>query len=287
VRCIGAACLAWLAFAAPALAAGYDDFTLGMTANLRGESERAVTAFTAALAAPDLAAPYKPAAYRGRASAYLQLDKCPEAMADIKAFEALRQSDRPLLRLRVWVELCLTDAVAARKDFELLNKNKLDAGDLWSFAMWQWRYGLYDEAAANARDGFKQSDKTVQFSLFVLLWQAVNEIRAGKFDANALSASLAEVKYAGWPRPIFDLYLGKLTPEALLGKASSSFWDTAKQAQRCEVNFFAAEWHLGRHDTGAATAMLLDGVKTCPADLVALSSAKTELKRLGVAVPKE
>jgi len=279
--------MALAAWSVPASAAGYDDFTLGMTANLRGESERAIASFTAALAASDLAAPYKPAAYRGRASAYLQLDKCQEAMADIKAYEALRQSDRPLLRLRVWVELCLKDAGAARKDFELLNKNKLDAGDLWNFAVWQWRYGLYDEAAANARDAFKQSDKTGQFALYVLLWQALNENRAGKLDVGALSASLAELKYAGWPRPIVDLYLGKLTPESLLSKASSSFWDVTTQAQRCEANFFAAEWHLGRNDTGAATTMLLDVTKNCPTDFFELSSAKAELKRLGVAVPKE
>jgi len=33
---------------------------------------------------------YKPAAYRGRAISYLNLDKCPEAMADINAYEGLK-----------------------------------------------------------------------------------------------------------------------------------------------------------------------------------------------------
>ena len=91
MRCIGAACLAWVLLTAPVLAAGYDDFTSGMTANLRGESERAVASFTAALAAPDLVPAYKPAAYRGRAAAYLALEAVESLIEDCGIYSSLEE----------------------------------------------------------------------------------------------------------------------------------------------------------------------------------------------------
>jgi hypothetical protein len=275
-----------LALAAPVLAAGYDDFTAGMTANLRGDYTRAEAAFTAALAAPDLVPAYKPAAYRGRASAYLALDKCSEALADVKAFVALREPDISVIRLRVWANLCLKNADAARKDLDDIAKGKLDWDDLWGFARLEWRYGLYEVAAATAGESYKLADKREDATAYVLLWQFLNQIRAGKFDAAAAKASLTELKSRGWPRPVFDLYLGKLTPQKLQEEASS-FWKSKETEQRCEANFYTAEWHLGQSDTAAATPLLLDVAKNCPLEFIERYAAKSELKRLGVPVPEE
>lgn len=286
MRRVGAACLAWVVLAAPVLAAGYDDFTRGMTANLRGDSATAVVSFSAALAASDLVPVYKPAAFRGRASAYLAQDKCSEALADLKAYEGLKKPDNTVIALRVWAELCLKDAVAARKDLDTVAQGKLDVADLWDFSRLEWRYGLFDDATATAREAFKIADKKQYGTAYILLWQALSAVRAGKLDAGAIAVSLAELKLDDWPGPILDLYLGKQTPAGVQKEASS--WRESKEtAQRCEANFYTAEWYLGRNDTAAATPLLLAVNEKCPIDFIELTAARAELKRLGVPLPKE
>ena len=61
-----------------AYAAGYDDFTRGISANNAGNSDTAIAAFNAALNAGDLNASFVPNAYYGRAVAYLRKGKCAE-----------------------------------------------------------------------------------------------------------------------------------------------------------------------------------------------------------------
>jgi lipoprotein NlpI len=266
--------------------AGYDDFTQGMTANLRGDYAGAVTAFTSALAAPDLAAAYKPVAYRGRANAYLKQDKCQDAMADIKAFESLASQDDSIAVYRIWAELCLKDGAAARKDLDALAKGKLDASDLWEFARLEWKYELFSEAAATAGEAFQAADKKELTASYILLWQAVAAQRAGKFDAAAITAGLAGTELDDWPKPLFDLYLGKQTPQGVQKEAES--WRKSREdGQRCEANFYTAEWHLGQGDKASATPLLLAVVEKCPIEFIELPAAQSELERLGVPLPKE
>ena len=286
MRRVGAACLAWLALTVPVFAAGYDDFTLGVTANLRGESERAVTSFTAALAAPDLVPAYKPTAYYGRAAAYLQLDKCQEANADLQSYETLKGKDNSILILRVWAETCLKDVAAARKNLDALSKGKPGPVDIWELSRIEWRYGLFAEAADTAREAYKALDKKGTLAAYILLWQALSAERAGKPDPAAVAAGLKEIDSYDWPRPIFDYIQGKLTLQKLQKEAESSR-ESKELAQRCEANFYAAEFLLARNGTAAATPIFLDVAKNCPIDFIELSAAKTELRRLGVAIPKE
>jgi hypothetical protein len=267
-------------------AAGYDDFADGMTASLRSDDSRAVVSFTKALSSPDLVPAYKPAAYRGRALAYLRLDKCQEALADIKAFEAIQEPDETIGIYRVWAELCLKDPVTARKDYDTILKGKLGAFDLWQFARLEWQFDLFDEAMTTASDAFKAVDKKSTHAPYILLWQAVAAQRAGKLDAAVIVAGVTELGLDDWPKPLFDLYLGKQTPEGVQ-KEASSWHDSKDRAQRCEANFYTAEWYLGRSDKASATPLLMEVTRNCPVDFIELPAAVSELKRLGVEIPKE
>lgn len=273
--CVGVAC-----------AAGYDDFTQGLTLNLRGESEAAIKSFTTALASPDLVAAYRPAAYRGRGIAYLQLDKCQEALTDLKAYEALKGRDTPTAVYRLWAELCLKDVAAARKDLEEISKGKIAFADLWEFQRLEWRYDMFEDSMKTGQEAFKAVDKKNALASYILLWEAMAAHRAGKFDAAAVTAGLAETKLDDWPKPLLDLYLGKQTPQGVQKEATS--WRQSKEdAQVCEANFYTAEWHLGRGEKDAAVPLLLAVIKRCPVDFIELSAARSELKRQGVPVPKE
>lgn len=280
------ACSIIAVLAAPAGAAGYDDFTRGLTAKLRGDAATAITAFTAALAAPDLVPAYRPAAYRSRATAYLELDRCDEAMADITSYVALKGNDTGISWLRMWVHLCRKEAAAARQDYEGLTHATTDADSLWLFSRLEWRYGLFSEAAAIAEQAYVSSDKSQPLAPYILLWQALNATRAGHFDQAAFAAALAQWKERDWPRPILEFYNGKRSAENVLKEASS--WHESKDAaQRCEGNFYIAEWHLAHNDTASATPLLLAVSSSCPTDFIEYSSALAELKRMGVPVPKE
>lgn len=270
----------------PIQAAGYDDFTTAMTANLRGEYEAAEAAFAVALAAPDLVTAYKPAAYRGRAAAYLNQDKCKEAQADIVAFQALRPDDQSVVSLRLWANLCLKNSAAARKDLAALTKDKASAGDLWEFSRLEWRYGLFAEAAATAREAFTAINKDSPDAPYILIWQAMSALRGGSLDAAAIGQQRATLSSRAWPGPVLDLYLGKQTPQGVQAEAES--WSASLEETRlCEARFYTAEWHLARNETQAATALLLNVMQNCPIDLLEQSAAGTELKHLGVQVPKE
>jgi len=280
------ACCLVAALAVPASAAGYDDFTRGMTANLRGDYPAAIAAFTTALASPDLVAAYKPTAYRSRAAAYLEQDRCDEALADITSYIALKSSDHPITRLRMWANLCRKDAAGAQKDFEALSEAKPGAYSFWYFSRLEWRYGLFADAAAVATKAYAASNKKEDFAPYILLWQVLSAARAGKLDTDMLTTDLEQWKAKDWPRPILEYYLGKRTEESVQKEASS--WRSSRDtAQHCEANFYIAEWHLGRGDTAAATPLLLFVSQKCPNDLIEVSAAQAELKRMGVPVPKE
>lgn len=280
------AALAFAALVGGAGAASYDDFTTGITANYRGQYELAVTSFSAALAGPDFAPAYRAAAYRGRALAYLRQDKCREAQADVKSYEELRGHDRTSALLRVWSELCLKDSPAARKEFDFLAKGRVDDSALWEFARLEWSYSLFDESLATARQAFAAADKTHRSSVHILLWLAMAAQRAGKFDPAEFAAGAAQIKWTDWPKPLLDLYLGKQTSERVRGEASS--WRSDREAaQQCQADFYTAEWHIGRNDKTAAVPLLLAVADACTNDDILASGAAADLKRLGVALPKE
>jgi tetratricopeptide (TPR) repeat protein len=286
VKRVIAGVLAAAALATAACGAGYDDFTRGMTENLRGKYENAIAAFTAALASPDLVATYRPVALRGRAEAYLALDRCWEALADLNAYEGFKGLDRKTRLHRIWSELCLKDSAAALRDATEQRKGKLTPDDLFSFARLQSHYGLYDDAMKTSAEAFAGFDKANPDAAYLLLWQAFTAHRAGKSDAVAIVAGLALIKLDGWPKPVFDLYLGQQTPEGVRQEAKS--WRSSKNdAQMCEANFYTAQWHLGRSEKDAAVPLLLAVAKDCPIDFIELPAARAELKRLGVPLPKE
>lgn len=283
---IGAAFVVLLASSGASFAAGYDDFTSGMTANLRGDYAVAVTAFTAALAAPDLLPAYKPVAYHGRAAAYLNLDRCAEGLTDVKAYEALRPNDGSVLLYRIWAELCLKDGAAAQRDFDSITKGGFDSDELFEFARTEWKFGFYEGAQLAAAKAFSLSNKYAGNVSYVLLWQALAAHRAGKFDQAAIVAEMAELKNRQWPVPILDLYIGKRTPADVFDEAGT--WLRAREdVQVCQADFYVAEWHLGRGDTAAATPLLQAAVKRCVSEAIEHRAALSELKRLGMPQPEE
>jgi tetratricopeptide (TPR) repeat protein len=145
--------------AVSALAAGYDDFSRGVNATNRGDADAAISSFTAALAAGDLAAAYVPNAHLGRARAYLQKDKCAEALSDLNETIKLKTDNVEAYLLRANANVCLKNADASLADFKVAVDSRPSAAIYEGFARVQWIYGFFPQAADNFTRAFKLSDR--------------------------------------------------------------------------------------------------------------------------------
>jgi tetratricopeptide (TPR) repeat protein/V8-like Glu-specific endopeptidase len=75
-----------------------------------------------------------------------------------------------------------------------------------------------------------------------------------------------------WPYALIDFLLGRRSAEATLAAASNG-------DERCEAEFFLAEWHLLAGEPDAAQAMLETAASSCPRSFNEYTSGVAELKR--------
>ena len=266
--------------AGAALASGYDDFSRGITANQRDESDAAIRAFTAALASPDLVKAYIPAAHRGLAFAYLQKGECGKAKQEIDAYTALRSLSHDILGLRAAVDLCLKDVAAAQRDFDASLFAKSTWGGQYAFAGELWRLGYFAEASANLEAAIGRSDAKDKMRPYLLLWYALDAARAGTLEPARLAKLSGDYDGDDWPYPLLELFLGKQTQAQVTGGLSKRDSDEAR-GRRCEANFYIGEWLLGRGRPDEAKPLIAAAAEQCPHDFIERKAAAAERDRSG------
>jgi tetratricopeptide (TPR) repeat protein len=95
-----------------------------------------------------------------------------------------------------------------------------------------------------------------------------------------LAEATAQIDMTKWPAPVIRLYLGQMTPEAVLAAAADL--DASKQkSQVCEANFFSGELALQQGKREEATRLFRIADGGCPKDSFQLIAANDELKALG------
>jgi hypothetical protein len=52
--------------------------------------------------------------------------------------------------------------------------------------------------------------------------------------------------------------------------------------QKCEADFYLAEWHIARGDTAAAKPLIVSALAGCPPNFIERLGAKAEAERLGL-----
>ena len=101
--------------------------------------------------------------------------------------------------------------------------------------------------------------------------------RAGQDGSADLQAQVdrwKEFNYYRSPPPIFDLYLGRSSPEAVLAAVQSL-------RTQCETDFYVGEWHLIRNNRDEARRRLqLASTKNCDGFHPSHPGAVAELKRM-------
>jgi len=278
MRGVRAAALLVAACAGSALAAGYDDFSLGVNANNRGEDDAAITAFTAALADSDLAQTYIPATYFGRAEAYLRKDKCVEALGDIDAGLKLKPDDVEAHLLRARAEECLKNYDAAEADAGAAIGLRANHYTYEYLARLQWNHVRFSQAAANFAQAVALNKHDDPHERYIVLWYAMSADRAGIFDKNTVAGDVHALDTDDWPVPLLNLYLGKEAMDDVYHDAKSRDAQTAA-TQKCEADFYIGEWQIARQNLTAARPLLELAVTECPHYFIEYSAAQGEIKR--------
>lgn len=180
-------------------------------------------------------------AYEERAAARMLAGDLDGVMADLDKARALAPDDREVLYPRGMVRFLKGDEKGAVDDL------------------------------MHADPGKKMQDYRA-----ILLYLA--RTRAGQDGKPALAAAVAKAAHQ-WPYPVMAFLLGRITPQQLLQEAGKP--GAAQQGNKCEANYYLAEWYLLKDDKGHAGPLLRKAVDSCPKDFDEYFNARVRLKQLG------
>lgn len=273
--------VAFLATGAGALASGYDDYMRGFQARRAGNMDAALTAYTAALAAPDLAATYLPDAHVGRADVLLRKGRCAEAITDLDAALAARPALIEALTLRAGAHTCLNQKEAALADYDAAVAATPTTVLFSTRAEFRWRQGDFAAAAEDYMKAVKAQNKRTfepRQGQYALLGYAISAARAKTFDAAAFAAAAQTLPDDEWPAPLIDVIAGKIKIEAVQREATHGEND-APAFRRCQADYYIGEWKYAGGDP-AGKAMLLELESICPKNAGVLRDARFDLRRI-------
>jgi lipoprotein NlpI len=275
MRSILPAALAIILSAGCAQANAYADFSRGIDANNRGNSNAAVAAFTRALDAGDLPLPYVPSAYVGRARAYLDTVQCAAAVTDLDSALRLRPDYADAYQLRARADDCLGRQDAALTDITAAISLRPVAGHLFERARLLWNSNRYAEAAGDANAAAAREPGNPYY----LLWTAVIGERAGHFNGETFLGLAKNFTGNAWPQPLLGLFANRTRPDEVYRAAALGLGRNPAN-QKCEADFYVGEWRLLRGETDAARLLIRTAANECPRNYLAWSGATAELRRL-------
>ncbi len=137
---------------------------------------------------------------------------------------------------------------------------------------------LYTNSPANAYADFNQARDVAPDYAFAAIWLEI----ANKRDKlpSRLDEATAQVDMTKWPAPVIRLYLGQMTPDALLAAADDPY-AAVKTGQTCEANFYTGELALLQGRKNVAALLFNVAASQCPQDYDESFAADAELKALG------
>jgi lipoprotein NlpI len=95
-----------------------------------------------------------------------------------------------------------------------------------------------------------------------------------------LDQAMTQIDMTKWPAPVIRLYLGRMTPAAVLAAAGDPN-DKTKTDDVCEANFYSGEWAVQQGKKEDATQLFRHAVANCPKTFIEYEGATAELKALG------
>ena len=272
---------AFLAAGTAAFASAYDDYMRGFEARRAGNADLALTAFTAALAAPDLAPTYVPDAHVGRADALLRKGRCAEAITDLDAAIALRPTLVEALMMRASAHGCVGKPEAVKADLDAAIAAAPSTTRYAARAGFHWYRGDFALAAEDYLKGVQVQDKRAfepRQGLYSLLGYAISAARAKTFDAAIFKTAAKALPDDEWPSDLIDFIAGKTTLEKVYREAARGEGDQPA-FRKCQADYYVGEWRYANGDA-AGKDMLIALEQTCPKNAGVLRDARHDLKRI-------
>ena len=239
----------------------------------KGDFDRALADANAAIGLDAKSA----SAYETRGKAYVYKGDIERALADYD--QAMRIDPKAAAEIYNLQGLAymekgdLARAVAAFSESARSDPQEFDA------YFNRGRVNLYAGALPKAIEDYKQAATITPGYPYTPLWLDIAEAR-GKMPST-LQQAIAKVDMTKWPAPVIRMYLGQMTPAAVLAAADDP--NAAKKiGQVCEANFYSGEWALRQGAKDDAVRLFRVAVSDCPKTLIERNAAALELKALGV-----
>jgi lipoprotein NlpI len=138
---------------------------------------------------------------------------------------------------------------------------------------------LYAGALPKALADLSQASALDPKSAYTALWLDIVGQRSKL--PSSLPQVISQIDVAAWPGPVIQLFLGRLTPAAVLAAADNP--DAGKKkGQVCEANFYSGELALRRRAKDEAERLFRLSVSGCPKNFDEWFAANQELKALGL-----
>jgi tetratricopeptide (TPR) repeat protein len=139
---------------------------------------------------------------------------------------------------------------------------------------------LYSGAMSKALADLHEASALDPKDAYVALWLDIIGQRSGV--QSRLSEAISTIDMTAWPAPVIRMFLGQMTPSAVLTAADDPN-ATKKKGQVCEADFYSGEWALSQGSRDEAVRLLRLATDTCPKTFYEWFAAKAELKTLGAA----
>jgi lipoprotein NlpI len=138
---------------------------------------------------------------------------------------------------------------------------------------------LYTGSLPKALADLNQASELDRKDHYSALWLDIIEKRS-KLPGR-LAQSVAQMDMTEWPAPLIRLFLGQLTPEAVLAAADDRD-PKIKKERVCEANFFSGEFALAKGAKEEAARLFRLAADGCPHYfIIERYAANAELKALG------
>jgi PQQ-dependent catabolism-associated CXXCW motif protein len=159
----------------------------------------------------------------------------------------------------------------AVQDFsKAITLQKADATGYWNRA----RAELYWDKLGAAADDLAVVVKLAPTFPKAVIWLHIVRIRAGENDASEF-ANAAKFAQTTWPGPIFGLFLGSVTPDAVRSAAQTA----DDPDQLCEADFYIGIYQGAKGDQDGARQSFQSAENSCPHGYPENEAAGLELTR--------
>jgi lipoprotein NlpI len=139
---------------------------------------------------------------------------------------------------------------------------------------------LYSGKLAKALADVSQANKLDPKSAYAALW--VDIVRQRNNVPSRLTQAVSTIDMAAWPAPVIRMFLGQMTPAAVLAAAADP--DAyKKKGQVCEANFYSGELALRQGAKDDAARLFRLAASDWPHTFTEWGDANAELKALGAA----